>query len=53
VKPYPLVEDLVEPAVRVRMPRTPRVVALGDIIHVVARCNTRAFFVNTQKTATS
>jgi hypothetical protein len=47
VKPYPLVEDLVEPAVRVRMPRTPRVVAPGGTIHVVARCNNRECYFTT------
>jgi len=47
VKPYPLVEDLVEPAVRVRMPRAPRVVAPGGTIHVVARCNNREFYFTT------
>jgi hypothetical protein len=35
VKPYSVVEDLVEPAVRVRMPRAPRVVAPGGTIHVI------------------
>jgi len=33
VKPYPLVEDLVGPALRVRMPRAPRAVAPGGTIH--------------------
>jgi hypothetical protein len=47
VHPYPLVEDLVEPAVRVRMPRAPRVVAPGDTIHVVARCTNWEFYFTT------
>jgi hypothetical protein len=47
VKPYPLVGDLVEPAVRVRMPRAPRAVAPGDTIHVVVRCNNREFYFTT------
>jgi hypothetical protein len=47
VKPYPVVGDLVEPAVRVRMPRVPRVVAPGGTIHVVARCNNREFYFTT------
>jgi len=47
VKPYPLVEDLVEPAVRMRMLRAPRVVTHGGIFHVVARCKTRGFYFTT------
>jgi len=47
VKPYPLVEDLVGPALRVRMPRAPRVVAPGGTMHVVARCNNREFYFTT------
>jgi len=43
VKPYPLVEDLVGPALRVRMPRAPRVVAPRGTVHVVARGNNREF----------
>ena len=43
VKPYPLVEDLVGPVLRVRMPRAPRVVSPGGNGHVVARCNNREF----------
>jgi putative transposase len=41
VKPYPLVEDLVRPVLRVGMPRAPRVVAPGGTMHVVARGNNR------------
>ncbi len=47
VKPYPLVEDFVGPASRVRMPRAPRVVAPGGTMHVVARCNNREFYFTT------
>jgi hypothetical protein len=47
VKPYPGVEGLVAPAVRVRMPRAPRVAAPGGTIHVVARCNNREFYFTT------
>ncbi len=43
VKPYPLVEDLLHPVLRVGMPRAPRVVAPGGTMHVVARCNNREF----------
>jgi hypothetical protein len=39
VKPYPLIEDLVGPGWRVRMPRAPRVIAPGGTMHVVTRCN--------------
>lgn len=44
VKPYPLVDDLVRPVRRVRMPRAPRLVAPGGTVHVVARCNNREFY---------
>jgi len=47
MKPYPQVEDLVAPALRVRMPRAPRVVAPGGTIHVVSRCNNREFYFTT------
>jgi len=47
MKPYPRVEDLVPPALRVRMPRAPRVVAPGGTVHVVARCNNREFYFTT------
>jgi hypothetical protein len=47
MKPYPQGEDLVAPALRVRMPRAPRVVAPGGTIHVVARCNNREFYFTT------
>jgi hypothetical protein len=43
MKPYPLVEDLVRPALRVAMPRAPRLVAPGSTMHLVARCNNREF----------
>ena len=41
MKPYPLIEDLVGPVWRVRMPRAPRVSAPGGTMHVVTRCNNR------------
>ena len=44
MRPYPLVEDLVRPVLRVKMPRAPRVVAPGGTMHVVARCNNREFY---------
>ena len=43
-KPYPLIEDLVHPALRVGMPRAPRVIAPGGTMHVGARCNHREFY---------
>jgi putative transposase len=43
MKPYPLADDLLRPLHRVAMPRAPRLVAPGGTIHVVARCNNRAF----------
>ena len=47
VKPCPLVEDRVGPALRGRMRRAPRVVAPGGTMHVVARCNNREFYFTT------
>ena len=44
MNPYPLIDDLVRPVLRVLMPRAPRVVAPGGTIHVVARCNNREFY---------
>ena len=46
-RPYPLIDDLVLPVLRVGMPRAPRVVAPGGTMHVVARCNNREFYVTT------
>jgi putative transposase len=43
VKPYQLVNDIAEPALRVAMPRAPRLVAPGGTVHVVSRCNNREF----------
>ena len=43
VKPYPPVEDLVRPVLRVGMPRAPWVVAPVGTMHVVAHCNNREF----------
>ncbi len=47
VKPYPLVSDMLEPALRVAMPRAPRLLAPGGTVHVVARCNNREFYLST------
>ena len=47
MKPYPQVEDLLAPALRVRMPRALRLVASGGTIHVVARCNNRELYFTT------
>jgi REP-associated tyrosine transposase len=44
VKPYPLAEDLLQPVLRVAMPRAPRLVVPGSTVHVVARCNNREFY---------
>lgn len=43
MKPYPLVNELREPALRVAMSRAPRLIASGSTMHVVARCNNREF----------
>lgn len=40
---YPLAADLARPAPRVAMPRLPRVHAPEATVHVVGRCNNRAF----------
>jgi putative transposase len=47
VKPYPLASDMLGPALRVAMPRAPRLVAPGGTVHVVARCNNREFYFTT------
>ena len=47
MKPYPLADDLLAPARRVRMPRAPRLVAPGGTVHVVTRCNNREFHFTT------
>ena len=44
MKPYPLIDDLLRPVLRVAMPRAPRVIAPGGTMHVVARCNNREFY---------
>lgn len=44
VKPYPLVDDLLRPILRVAMPRAPRLYSPGGTVHVVARCNNREFY---------
>jgi hypothetical protein len=43
VKPYPLVDDLLRPLLRVGMPRAGRLYVPGATVHVVARCNNREF----------
>jgi len=43
MKAYPLAADILWPLHRVAMPRAPRIVAPGGTVHVVARCNNRAF----------
>ena len=43
MKPYPLVDDLLRPILRVAMPRAPRLKAPGGTVHVVARCNNQEF----------
>ena len=47
MKPYPLVSDILGPALRVAMPRAPRLVVPGGTVHVVARCNNREFYFTT------
>jgi REP-associated tyrosine transposase len=44
VNPYPLIDDLLRPVLRVAMPHAPRVIAPGGTMHVVARCNNRDFY---------
>ncbi len=38
---------MLEPALRVAMPRAPRLLAPGGTVHVVARCNNREFYFST------
>jgi hypothetical protein len=47
MKPYPLASDMLGPALRVAMPRLPRLVAPGGTVRVVARCNNREFYFQT------
>lgn len=47
VKPYPLADDLLAPVRGVQMPRVPRLIAPGGIVHVVSRCNNREFYITT------
>jgi hypothetical protein len=49
LKPYPQVEDLLRPVLRVAMPRAPRLYAPGGTVHVVARCNNRDFYFTTSE----
>ena len=42
--PYPLVSDMLEPVLRVTMPRAPRLVIPGGTVHGVARCKNREFY---------
>ena len=37
MKPYPLVDEIIRPVLRVGMPRAPRLNAPGGTVHVVAR----------------
>jgi hypothetical protein len=43
-KPYPLVDDLLSPVLRVAMPRAARLYAPEGTVHVVTRCNNREFY---------
>jgi len=43
MKPYPLVDDLPHPILRVAMPRAARLYAPGGTVHALARCNNREF----------
>jgi REP element-mobilizing transposase RayT len=47
MKLYPLVDDLIQPVLRVAMPRAARLYAPGGTVHVVARCNNREFSLTT------
>ncbi len=47
MKPYPAVEDLLAPVLRVAMPRAARLAAPGGTGPGVARCHNRAFFFTT------
>jgi hypothetical protein len=49
MKPYPLIDHLLGPVLRVAMPRGARLYAPGATVHVVARCNNRAFYFTTRK----
>ena len=41
VKPYPLVDEIIRPVLRVGMPRAPRLNASGGTMHLVARWSTQ------------
>lgn len=41
MKPYPSVDEIIRPALRVGMPRVPGLLTPGGTVHVVARCNNR------------
>jgi len=47
VKPYPLVDEIIRPVLRVGMPRALRLNAPGGTTHAVARCNNREFYFTT------
>jgi len=47
MKPYPPIDDLLRPILRVAMPRAGRLCAPGGTVHVVARCNNREFYFTT------
>ena len=36
MKPYPLVDEIIRPVLRVGMPRAPRLIAPGGTMHVMA-----------------
>ncbi len=44
MKAYPSVQDLLQPVLRVAMPRAMWVYASGSTVHVMARCNNREFW---------
>jgi hypothetical protein len=41
VKPYPLIDEIIRPLLRVGMPRAPRLNAPGGTVHVVAHWSTQ------------
>jgi hypothetical protein len=49
VKPYPLVDEIIRPVLRVGMPRAPRSIAPGGTAHVVARRDRREFSFTTRE----
>ena len=47
--PYPQADDLLGPVRWVQMPRAPRLHSPGSTVHIVARCNNRAFSFTTRE----